>query len=145
MTKFKRGFCIMKYFYAKQEVKGTSYKERKLAHWKRERERKRKKRIMDFVMLITLFLVLVSGAYLGLEHSRLINSIRQDAPAIEEAYDMVSVTVAPGETAWDIQKRLTPNEDVRELLYYGGKVNEKSMGDIKAGESLIFLKTKERN
>lgn len=57
-------------------------------------------------------------------------------------YDQVEVKIVAGDTSWDIQKRLVPNTDVRKLLYYCGKINNKCMGEIKTGETLIFLKEK---
>lgn len=60
-------------------------------------------------------------------------------------YEQVEVRVQPGETAWEIQRRLTPNsKSVENELVLASRLNEKGdWGNIKAGESYIFLKDKE--
>lgn len=107
-----------------------------------------KVRFFRFIVLI-LTLTLASSIVLAsnIDKSRVKN---QDKITLTEKelefiaqYDQVEVFVKKGQTAWHIQQKLTPNEDVRKLLYYDSMLNQKSMGDIKAGEKLIFLK--ERN
>lgn len=58
---------------------------------------------------------------------------------ILENYEQVEVTICPGDRAWNIQSELTPNEDIREMLHYASILNNKKMGNIMPGETLIFL------
>lgn len=59
-----------------------------------------------------------------------------------EKYEKVEIVIKQGDTAWKIQKRLTPNEAIDKMLYYAEVLNGKKMGYIKPGETLIFLKEK---
>lgn len=50
-------------------------------------------------------------------------------------YKKVNVLVKKGDTLWSIQEKLTPNEDVREMLYLaeqnaGHKITNVSAGDV---------------
>lgn len=56
-------------------------------------------------------------------------------------FEQVDIAVLPGDTAWSIQQRLTPNEDVRKVLYHSANLNGgRSMGSVEAYEVLTFLK-----
>lgn len=60
-------------------------------------------------------------------------------------YDPVQVTVKKGETAWQIQQRLTPKEN--DMRHPMGLVEEMQgqevdWGNLHAGETVIFLKAK---
>jgi len=59
-------------------------------------------------------------------------------------YDQVEVTLYQGDTAWQIQRELAPSsKDIRHELHLVRKLNGiDRLGNIKAGESLIFLKEK---
>lgn len=58
-----------------------------------------------------------------------------------EQFEEVKIEIMPGDTAWDIQLKLTPSEDVREMLYYAEKENGiKSMGNIQTGKTYVFFK-----
>lgn len=59
------------------------------------------------------------------------------------SYNQVRVTIQKGDTSWNIQNRLTPDEDVREILFNLIKLNGRdNMGNIKPGETVIFLEPK---
>lgn len=54
-------------------------------------------------------------------------------------YDQITITIIPGDRAWNIQQELTPDVDVRKALYYVNELNGKCTGNIIAGEDIIFL------
>jgi cell division protein YceG involved in septum cleavage len=61
-----------------------------------------------------------------------------------DKFEKVKVEVPYGETAWNIQKKLTPNEDTRDMLDLVRYINKReTLGDLKSGEVIIFLKEKE--
>lgn len=57
-----------------------------------------------------------------------------------DKFEKKEIKVKKGDTAWSIQQRLSPSSDIREVLYHVEKINEQTMGKIKNGEKLIFLK-----
>jgi hypothetical protein len=59
-------------------------------------------------------------------------------------YEQVRIVVGKGETAWGIQRELTPNErDIRHPLYLAKLLNPGvNLGDMQAGEIVILLKEK---
>lgn len=62
-----------------------------------------------------------------------------------EKYDQVEVIIKEGDTAWSIQRQLTPNEaDLRDTLWIVEQINERNtMGKLIPGEKITFLKYKE--
>lgn len=66
-----------------------------------------------------------------------------DMSDVLENYDQIEVTICSGDRAWNIQSELTPDEDIREMLYYASILNDKKMGSIMPGETLIFLTERE--
>lgn len=56
------------------------------------------------------------------------------------SFEKVEVSIFEGDTSWSIQSELAPNTDVRKLLYYIDIINDKNMGYIKPGDTLVFLK-----
>ena len=59
--------------------------------------------------------------------------------SIPDKYEEIVITIMKGDRAWNIQSRLTPNEDVREVLYYVELINGKSVSNIQPGEEIVFL------
>lgn len=59
-------------------------------------------------------------------------------------YEMVKVVVDSGDTTWQIQKKLTPNEpDIRHTLYLAESLNPGvQLGNVQAGQELVMLKEK---
>lgn len=110
-----------------------------------------KVRIVDkgrFIRSLILFSILF-GLMFSLTVNAVSNKIvdKNELTEKEQEYlvqfEQVEIFVYRNQTAWDIQKELAPNSDIRKLLYYDSIINEKNMGKIKSGETLIFLK--ERN
>lgn len=99
-----------------------------------------RKRLLKRVQII----LIVAGILL-LANTTL-NTVRnglQGANAAEiivpDRYEQIVITIMPGDRAWTIQKRLTPNENVDEVLYYVNQINGKSVANIKPGEEIVFL------
>lgn len=59
--------------------------------------------------------------------------------SVPDKYEEIVITIMKGDRAWNIQSRLTPNEDVREVLYYVELINGKSVSNIQPGEEIVFL------
>jgi len=111
-----------------------------------------KKRFVSFMLfvLVVFFLltsIIVEAARnITLQIARVSEELTEaEIDFIEDNFEKVKVTVSKGDTSWTIQSSLTPNYDTRQVLYLTGKLNGKSMGNIKAGETLIFLKEREGN
>lgn len=75
-------------------------------------------------------------------YNKVIASVNEPL-TVPENYEEVVVTILEGDRAWNIQERLTPNEDIREVLHYVNIVNDKSVGTIKPGEQIIFYQIKD--
>lgn len=60
---------------------------------------------------------------------------------IDTKFTKVPVTVTKDRLPWDIQRELTPNEDVNEMLYYVKELNNTNLNNIKDGETILFLKS----
>lgn len=59
-------------------------------------------------------------------------------------YEQVSVVVGEGNTAWNLQKELAPNSDIREMLYLTSTLNPGvSMGNLQSGDVITMLKEKQ--
>lgn len=111
-----------------------------------------KKRFVSFMLFVlVVFFLLIS---IIVEAARNITpQIARDSEELTEAeidfiednFEKVKVTVSKGDTSWAIQSSLAPNYDTRQVLYLTGKLNGKNMGNIKIGETLIFLKEREGN
>lgn len=50
----------------------------------------------------------------------------------------VSIVIREGDTAWDIQKELTPNRDVLEIISQLEELNNMSLDNIKPGSVIKF-------
>lgn len=110
-----------------------------------------KKRFTIFVVLVSfIFFLLTSMAAEAVKNfahqAREIKGLTaKEIQYIENNFEKVKVTVSKGDTSWTIQSSLAPNYDTRQVLYLTGKLNGKNMGNIKIGETLIFLKEREGN
>jgi hypothetical protein len=98
-----------------------------------------KKRFTIFILFSAIFLIFI--------FSKKINSINNEIfkkrkNLFLSDYEKEEVIISAGDRAWNIQKRLAPNSDIRKILYAVKKINKKSIGNIKPGEKLIFLKEK---
>lgn len=90
-----------------------------------------------FFVLVCICLFTVVG--LAMEEPKSSEEVIQEAL---EKFEKVEVVVKQGDTAWTLQENLTPEEDVRYMLYLVEILNGKCLGDIMPGEKLIFLKNK---
>jgi hypothetical protein len=114
-------------------------------------KRENRKRVVFMRRLVALsFLMVGMFTMVSFANGLFDETVREEnrISAIEEKiakFDQVEVVVQKGDTAWTIQEKLTPNYgDMRDMLYYVEYVNKRnSIGDIKAGETLIFLKAKD--
>lgn len=96
----------------------------------RRAEKKLKKRMIQAgVLSVALFGL---GLYSGLTY---------DSEAPRELSE-VTVTVKAGQTVWEIQSELTPDENMREMIHHIGEINDRRIDEVKPGEELIFLQSK---
>lgn len=92
------------------------------------------------LLMVGLFSIISFANGLDIENrfkTSHIESMKKDIAQYEE----VKVFIWEGQTAWDIQAELTPNKDVRNMLELVSHLNNiDNIGDIKAGQTLVFLK-----
>lgn len=50
----------------------------------------------------------------------------------------IDVVIRMGDTSWDIQKELTPNKDIAEILTQLEEINGKDLKNIKSGDIIKF-------
>lgn len=55
-------------------------------------------------------------------------------------FEKVEIIVSPGDTVWEIQRRITPNANMTKIIYCLSEINNKSISDIKPNDIIIFLK-----
>lgn len=91
----------------------------------------RKQRQLRFAVIMLVFTTVIF---------RNLPNLSKTKTSFMDNYEEIVVTIKHGDRAWNIQSELTPNEDVRELLYYVSLVNEKSVGNLIPGEQITFLK-----
>lgn len=97
----------------------------------------RQRNMVRLMVLIIALLIVLFSVYKGFAYA-------YSATLTPPEYEEVQVQVEYGDTAWEIQEALIPNEDVRRALYYASKANGKpNMSNIFAGETLIFYKIAE--
>lgn len=104
------------------------------------------KRLFIALAVVSIFLYgaisLVINAFgLGFKW---IDSVQERAYMNQMAqYEQVRVVVGYGDTAWDMQKRLTPNEDVREMLSLTSTLNPGvKLGNLQSGDVITMFKEK---
>jgi len=73
------------------------------------------------------------------QSSEEVNVSYKEELSVPDKYEEIVITIMEGDRAWNIQSRLTPNEDVREALYYVEIINGKSVSNIQPGEEIVFL------
>lgn len=97
--------------------------------------RKVRRNISFSVMGIIFMILLISGI-------KSINNYQQ--AHLEEklnSFNYVKVYVKKGDTAYELQSKLAPNKDVRELLYYASYMNDDvNFSNIQAGEFITLIK-----
>lgn len=92
----------------------------------------RKQRQLRFAIIMLVFTTVIFRNLPDLPKKAKINFM--------DNYEEIVVTIKHGDRAWNIQSELTPNEDVRELLYYVTTLNERPVGNLIPGEQITFLK-----
>ena len=104
-----------------------------------------KGRFIKFLVLAFVLFGLVFSLTVNAANNKTVdeNGFTKEEQEFLAQYEQVKVFVYRGQTAWNIQKELAPNSDIRKLLYYDSMLNEKNMEKIESGDTLIFLK--ERN
>lgn len=103
-------------------------------------QRKSLLKMTQIILIVAGILLLANNVIATLNTAR--NGL-QGANATEivvpDRYEQIVITIMPGDRAWTIQKRLTPNENINEILYYVNQLNGKSVAHIKPGEEIVFL------
>jgi len=83
---------------------------------------------------ISIFIILATTLSIAVHKIKSPNS-----ESIPENLSKVEILIEEGDTAWNIQSELTPNSDIREMLYYGKIENGKSLANIQEGEVITFF------
>lgn len=94
------------------------------------------------ILILVGLVLLVSQIFMSIGNSISNHIAVTQSPeevSVPDKYEEVVITIMEGDRAWNIQSRLTPNEDVREALYYVELINGKSVGNIQPGEEIVFL------
>ncbi|PLS15043.1 hypothetical protein CVD28_24495 [Bacillus sp. M6-12] len=125
--------------------------ERVEAKRKIEEERKAKRKRIIFVRRLVALSFLMIGMFTMFSFASDLfdEDVREEkkVSAIEKEiakYEKVEVFIQEGDRAWIIQEKLTPGKDMRDMLYLVEHINERdSMGNVKAGEVITFLKFKD--
>lgn len=100
-----------------------------------------KRKYIKFLRRITMVSFALVGLLSMVSFAKDINNIKKRI----EKFEKVEVEIHYGQTAWEIQKKLTPHEDVRDVMDLVRYINKrKSLGDLKPGDKIIFLKEKEK-
>jgi hypothetical protein len=55
-------------------------------------------------------------------------------------YEKVEVVINKGDTLWSLQEKLTPNADIREMLYLAEKNAGHNFTNVKAGDVVTLFK-----
>ena len=101
---------------------------------------------MKFSTKVKLVVAIVLIVLISSKIMSLAKTAEQGLEDMEKIYDFEEVVIMEGDSAWQTQRELTPNADIRELLYYLEIVNDKdSMGNLSVGEKLFFFVEKAIN
>lgn len=98
-------------------------------------------RFTRFLLIIAIFTVFCLISIVNASDFKV--DIEKEQNDLLTRYEKVEVIVQAGDTAWTIQNRLSPNSDPRELIFHASNVNDKNMGYINAGETLVFFKERD--
>lgn len=107
--------------------------------------RRTMKKIQTILILIGVIL-LIKQSFTVINNYKVSNSKNmeitenlENTQLIPDKYEKIVITITEGDRAWNIQSKLTPNEDINETLHYVELVNGKSVENIIPGEEIIFL------
>lgn len=100
--------------------------------------RKRKKMITKVVLSLMIFSACIGA---GAKITKVVAHAGEAKVEQQLAtYEKVDVVVGKGDTLWSIQEKLTPNEDVREMLYLAEKNAGHNFSNVKAGDVVTLFK-----
>lgn len=113
----------------------------------------KRKRVIFARRLVALSLLLMamyttiacaSNVYESQKQAMSLEMSKETAKKIKQ-YKQVEVTIEYGDTAWEIQSKLTPKRDIPEMLFLVEKLNKRfTTENIKSGETIIFLAEKKQ-
>lgn len=143
MGKINRGNSIIK------QVINNNEAERQA---KAERLAKRKKVVFVRKLIVASFVCIALFTTVSFAHglvdsgkNKFTNYVNEGTQHSINSFEHVEVTIGIGETAWDIQSELTPDRDIRDMLFLVEELNDKrSLQNVKAGETITFLKDKKQ-
>lgn len=123
-----------------QEKVASEKEQEKMVRIKRERVIFIRRLVALTILMVGLFSIVSFAKGLDIEEKFKTNHVESLENDIAQ-YEKVEVFIWEGKTAWDIQAELTPNKDVRDMLELVSHLNKiDNIGDIKAGQTLLFLK-----
>lgn len=101
-------------------------------------KRLRKRRAAMALIAFVLIGVLVANMFNSVNASKPVpevdNHVIDESPSNE-----IEIVMKSGDTAWDVQERLTPEADIENLIKELNEINGKDVSNIKAGESVKFI------
>lgn len=101
-------------------------------------KRKRKKMITKVVLSLMIF-----SACIGIGTKMTKVFVHAGEAKVEKqlaSYEKVEVFVNKGDTLWSLQEELTPNADIREMLYLAEKNAGHNISEVKAGDVVTLFK-----
>ena len=105
-----------------------------------------KKRFLLALILMALIVFRIGLSMLVFVDKKIDEKAFEKEQNFLSSFKKVEVVFEDGDTAWRIQEQLVPDEDTRVLLYYVKELNKDvNWGNIRPGESLIFLEKKEKD
>lgn len=101
---------------------------------KGRRLRKRRTAVVLSVLILLGMLVAVVFNSVNANESETHNVVADPNPLNE-----IEIVVQDGDTAWDIQQRLTPKGNMKNLMNQLNEINDKDVSNIKTGETVKFI------
>ena len=99
------------------------------------------RRIISLTILAIIAIPIISFANAKIDDGiDRINKSKEDSYLAR--HEKVQVVIENGDTAWNIQSKLAPGEDVRYNLFLDEQISGIDVGAIKPGEVVTFLKKK---
>lgn len=96
---------------------------------------------------LTLLITLIVGITLTVNFVKASNiqpeeniqtPVKIEVNILDEDLKEIDVVVRKGDTAWNIQKELTPDKDIYEVISQLEKLNDVNLKDIKSGDVIKF-------
>ena len=95
--------------------------------------------LIGLILLVSQVFISISNHIAVTQSPEEVSVPDKEEVSVPDKYEEIVITIMKGDRAWNIQSRLTPNEDVREVLYYVELINGKSVSNIQPGEEIVFL------